>query len=571
MLAAIYLRLSKEDKNTEYQKEGNSQSSSIKNQRMLILKYISNHPELQEYELEEYCDDGCSGTNFERSGMKRLILDARMRRLDCILVKDFSRFGRNYLEVGYYMEEVFPRLNVRFIAINDNFDSIRYKNNGNTLGLDTAIKNLIYDYYSKDLSQKVKASFKVKKEKGDYLGGQVPFGYKREQSKKGKIQVDEKAALIIQRIFTMTEEGHTRAEIARILNKEHIPTPVECMKKSNELNESTNIIEKNYYWTLDGIIRILRNETYLGKTITGKCRVREIGSKQIVLLPKEKWYTVQDTHESIISKEQYDRVQKTFRAHYANKKSYLTSTSERPIKETIENKSEYIIKGKITCGCCNYKMDLIKTNNPYYRCNSHRFILNSQCTQEHVAVNALQATTFYIIKFFTDIFQLNGIENSIKNSRDRKPSINNIKDYNLVKNYRIEGSANADKSIKYLKLQEVKNYEKFKNNRITQEEYQLNKEKNKRKLEELYEVIKIKTKIQVESKTDQGLPQQLESQLQPETRVEGEGKSYYYSESNPSEEIMMQFFHSILTTIYVYDNHHIEIIWNIRDEWVSVI
>ena len=195
---AMYTRLSIEDKN-----KPKNESESIVNQKALITNFIKNSYEFCESKVVSYTDDGYVGTNFERPAFKKLIEDVKNKKINCIIVKDLSRFGRDYIKTSDYLDKIFPFLNVRFIAINDNYDSKKNKNI--TTDLDISFKNILYSYYSKDLSKKIKTGFEAKAKQGYYICGDAPFGYKKDDTKKILV-IDEKTAPIVEKIFMLAYE-----------------------------------------------------------------------------------------------------------------------------------------------------------------------------------------------------------------------------------------------------------------------------------------------------------------------------------------------------------------------------
>lgn len=221
---AFYIRLSDAD---EEVKEGTKdESNSITGQRKLLYAYIKKTEEFAGFEVLEYFDDGYSGTMFNnRAEFQRLIQDAELGRFECIIVKDFSRFGRDYLEVGNYLEFVFPAMGMRFISVNDNYDSDR--NFGVTGGMDVAYKNLIYQLYSMDLSRKVKSARRTRNLSGEYTASFVCYGYKKDPDDKHKLIIDEEAAKVVVEIFSLIIAGYNASEVARILNERKIPTRVQ--------------------------------------------------------------------------------------------------------------------------------------------------------------------------------------------------------------------------------------------------------------------------------------------------------------------------------------------------------
>ena len=201
---AIYLRLSKEDYSNI--SEEKSESNSIRNQRLLLHNYISNQEELRKLQIMEYVDDGYSGKNFDRPEIIRLLEDARKSRIQCIIVKDFSRFGRDYVEVGNYIEKVFPFMGIRFIAVNNHFDSIALKA-GEIPDMDFSFQNLIYEYYSVENSIKTKHVLKKRRQEGKYMSVYAPYGYLKDPQDKNRLIIDEEASKHIRDIFTWYLQG----------------------------------------------------------------------------------------------------------------------------------------------------------------------------------------------------------------------------------------------------------------------------------------------------------------------------------------------------------------------------
>lgn len=219
MILALYLRLSKEDGDIL------DESNSITNQRRILHKYIEQNPELAEFCLKEYVDDGYSGRNFERPGVMKLLEDVKAGKVSGIIVKDFSRFGRNHIEVGDYIEKIFPLLDIRFIAVNNHFDSSDY--NGTTPDMDVSFQNLMYDYFSEENSIKIKNDLFKRRMRGNFMAAFAPFGYVKSPQNHNQLLIDPKAAQIVRIIFEKYLECGVKAEVARYLNNEGIPTPQE--------------------------------------------------------------------------------------------------------------------------------------------------------------------------------------------------------------------------------------------------------------------------------------------------------------------------------------------------------
>lgn len=219
MILALYLRLSKEDMDAA------DESNSITNQRRILRKYIEQRPEFQGFIIKEYVDDGYSGRNFERPAMRELLEEVKAGKVYGIIVKDFSRFGRNFIEVGDYVEKIFPMLGVRFIAVNNQFDSITYE--GITPDMDVSFQNLMYDYFSAENSVKIKNDLLNRRKRGKFLGTSAPLGYVKSPQGHNQLIIESEAAEIVKLIFKLYDECGVKAEVARYLNANHIPTPLE--------------------------------------------------------------------------------------------------------------------------------------------------------------------------------------------------------------------------------------------------------------------------------------------------------------------------------------------------------
>lgn len=220
--ACIYARLSRDDGDK-------LESDSIINQKALIRDFLSKHPEF--HAVSEKTDDGYSGVNFDRPSFEKLIERIKKGKINCVIVKDFSRFGRDYIELGDYLERIFPFMGVGFISINDHYDSLEYK--GTTGGLDVVMKNIVYDYYSKDLSVKVMTAKRAKMKRGLYIGGHVPYGYRRRKDDKHRIEIDPEAAEAVREIYDSAMDGMRTVDIAAQLNAKGYDTPAAYYRRTN--------------------------------------------------------------------------------------------------------------------------------------------------------------------------------------------------------------------------------------------------------------------------------------------------------------------------------------------------
>ncbi|HFH8836868.1 TPA: recombinase family protein [Streptococcus agalactiae] len=303
---AIYLRLSEED----YKKT--DESVSIVNQRDYIRSYIENEDSLKNSEIEEYVDDGYSATNTNRPSFLRLIEDIKGDRVGTIIVKDMSRFSRDYILLGDYLSNILPFLKIRFIAINDNYDSL--KEQGNGLDTDTQFKTLYYDLFSKELSEKVRSSVKQIKSQGKNINWAAPFGYIKDPKDKYHIIIDDKTAFIVKEAFDLLLKGYSCTQVANIFNKKGYITRSERKEELKLSDYTGNLLTgskvKKRAWTNVCISQITRNELYTGDYVYNKYRETRIGKRKRTLLPEEEWKIIPNTHEAIISREVFDKVKR---------------------------------------------------------------------------------------------------------------------------------------------------------------------------------------------------------------------------------------------------------------------
>lgn len=325
-VVALYIRLSVEDAKVE--------SMSIQNQRLALHKFVESLDELADYEVQEFVDNGHSGTNFERPAIQELLDGVREGKVKCIIVKDFSRFGRDSLEVGYFMEKVFPLYGVRFISINDDFDSAKL--HGDTGGINVAFKYLISEFYSRDLSQKYKSAKYVKFKRGEYQSKICPYGYQK--SEDGRMEPDPETAPIVRFIFETAVQTGTTTAIIKALFERGVPTPGEY--KASKGQNYHDVSRTGHIWQRSTLVRMLADERYTGVYIMGKRRCVEVGSNHVRMKDESEWIKIPDHHPALISHELYEQVQKQFHHGPCVKK----------------NKKDYLLRDKAFCGCCRHAL-----------------------------------------------------------------------------------------------------------------------------------------------------------------------------------------------------------------------
>jgi len=299
---AKYLRISDED--IDLDGIVKNESNSVGNQRALLDDFISITPDFVNYEVVEYLDDGRTGTNFSRPGIQKLLEFAKEGKIQCIVVKDLTRFGRNFLEVGDFLEQKFPAWGVRFISLGDMYDSATLAH-GATGGINMAFRGLIAQMYSQDLSDKVRSNKDAASRSGKIVTSIPTYGYDVDDGDRHKFVINPNEASVVQKIYALYEQGVKIAKITRILNAENITTPQESKKAKGY----TAKWGRGIVWHKGAISTILRNEKYTGKWIYGKSRALEMGSKRAYPVPKSEWIVVDVAIPVIISQEQFDKVQ----------------------------------------------------------------------------------------------------------------------------------------------------------------------------------------------------------------------------------------------------------------------
>lgn len=371
--AAIYLRLSQEDGDISVSDK--NESNSISTQRDLIHAYLQKQPDIMY--VTEFCDDGYTGTNFDRPGFEKMMTAVREKKVDCIVVKDLSRFGRDYIESGKYIQKIFPMLGIRFIAINDGYDSADTGNQSNDFVL--PFKNLINDSYCRDISIKSRSNLEVKRRNGEFVNNFAVFGYMRSPDDKHKLVVDEDAAVIVRNIFNWKQEGWNAQQIANHLNKLHVPSPMEYKKKCGQNFHTSFKIKTTAQWSAVAVLRILKNPVYTGVLEQGKTTTPNYKVKTKVVKDESKWARVENAHEAIITPAQFALVQTVL--------GMDTCRAEN-------NEEIYPFSGMIYCADCQSPMlHRAATSNGkkyhYYVCSGNKRDKNS-CTTHNIKCDLVE-------------------------------------------------------------------------------------------------------------------------------------------------------------------------------------
>ena len=365
---ALYIRLSIEDYKYD--------SLSIENQSLVLNEYAAAMPEALNAEIMEFIDNGYSGTNFERPQVQKLIEMVRANKIDCIIVKDFSRFGRNSIETGYFIERVFPLFHTRFISISDDFDTNNFK--GDTGGMDVAFKYLISEYYSRDMSIKTKSAKYAKMQRGEYQSKICPYGYRK--SADGRMEPDPEAAAVVQLIFQLAAEGNNGTAIAKELFRRGYPTPGEY--KAARGNHTHDISRTRGIWSASTVLRILEDERYIGSYVIGKRAVLEVGGTRSRMKDRDKWYIIPDHHPAIVEKSVFEKVQ----------------ASQLRFSQPNKKKRDYPLKGKAFCGCCGHALSRTMQKTSYYYCRHSEADEKSRCHKMRINAVELEKAVFITLK-----------------------------------------------------------------------------------------------------------------------------------------------------------------------------
>jgi len=373
----VYCRLSRDD-------ETNSESVSISTQKAMITKYAQeNGWEIIDY----YVDDGVSGVTFQRPDFIRMIEDIDRKRINMVITKDLSRLGRDYILTGHYVEVYFPSKDCRYIAINDGIDTIHDNN-------DIApFKAIINEFYAKDASKKIRSAIKTKAQLGYFMGSYAPYGYMKDPNDCHKLLVDEEAAAVVRRIYRMFLQGAGIVNIARTLTYEGVDTPMQhLMKKNPEMFKSPKW-QGQKLWAHCVVNKILKNIMYLGHMVNGRQTTRSFKCQEIIRNAPSDWIVVENTHEPIVSQEDFDEVQR------------LAEFKRKPTKEG----TPHIFSGLLRCDECGKGFSL--TNNhskqKYFRCRTYHFAGKNFCSNHNIRYDILVNAIHEDIKYHAELAKFN--------------------------------------------------------------------------------------------------------------------------------------------------------------------
>lgn len=369
--AGLYIRLSREDGDRV-------ESESVSSQKAILQRFIAENPDISF--AEYYIDDGYSGTDFERPAFQRMMSDAASKKINCIVVKDLSRFGRNYVESGRYLEHIFPAFRLRFIAVNDGIDSFAQPSSMNNVIV--PFKNIINDEYCRDISMKVRSALDIRRRQGKFIGSFAAYGYKKDGNDHNKLQIDEEAAATVRLIYEKFLSGYSIIGIVRLLNARGVLNP-SAYKAGKGLNcRRASDCKSGAAWTDSSVRRILSNEVYIGNLVQKKNEVISYKIHTAKAVEKEKRITVKGTHEAIIAEKDFEKVQS------------LLSRDTRISPKAKEGKLS-VFAGFIKCADCGRAMQKRTVKQPnktyeYYVCSTYRKMHSSLCTKHAIRADVLE-------------------------------------------------------------------------------------------------------------------------------------------------------------------------------------
>lgn len=508
-----YYRLSMEDDSSE------KDSNSITNQRMLVNNFVQGNQDLSRMKFKELYDDGYSGATLNRPAMQELLNLVRQERVSCIVVKDFSRFSRDYIELGTYLEQILPFMGIRFISISDRYDSRDY--NGKTLGLDSQFKGLLADFYVKDQSVKVKAALDTKREKGQYCSGSAPFGYQRNPDNKSELLIVEDEAEVVRRVFNLTLQRHSKTEICRLFNEENVKTPLQYMKERQKVNQK-QIDSGKLLWTSDMVRKIINDKNYYGCMVYGKTKIPEPGSGKEVLVPREQWKVKEGHHEPIVSKETFEQVQ---------------SIQIRHTRSSKHNKTENIMNGFVKCGYCHRNLTLSKEykGHGYYSCAYAKGREKTKCFSGKLDNRILEQMLITDWKRVVQT-QIDQVQMQEQMKAEQETEIEKC-------NSDIQ---RLERKLEDMKGENSRNYEKYHEGILSKEEFLNARKELEHEREQVQEAIH-ETKRQIAEKQEM-----LEKQYMP---VDELMKFQGY------DKIDREMLEKNLEVVYVHDDGRVEICW----------
>ena len=511
---AIYVRLSREDGDKP-------ESDSIHNQILKIKAYIRTHNDFSKYTSKIYSDDGYTGTNFERPDFKQMIQDIEAEKISIVIVKDLSRLGRNMPKVTELVQDYFPSRKIRFVAIDDNIDK-KYFAFDSSEDMMIDMKNMLNGFYPKDISKKVRSSFRAKQSAGQFIGAFACYGYKKDPADHNHLIIDETASKNVRKIFALFLSGKGQNTIAKLLNEAKVPCPSQYKKLCGSNYCNSNKLETTTYWTYSSIRNILKNRIYTGCMVQNT-HFRQVCKKKAVKLPEQEWIIVENTHEAIIDKNTFNTVQKLL----------MNNTRQTHLKQNT-----HIFAGLIKCGDCGRAMTKITRKGiSSFCCGSYNRYGKSHCSAHNIAESVLSE----LIKndLNTILAATPSLEDMIQKEMKKIENANSAKP---------EEIPHLEAQLEKLKRQKNRAYEDYTEELITKEEFL----RYRSKCDHLSEKIK----------------QQIAC-LQPETKLHRTNHTEWLDHllrTGYINELDRETVVEMVHMIYIFADDRIRIIYNFSDE-----
>ena len=517
---AIYARLSRDDGDS-------AESNSIGSQKSLCEEYIEKHSELEL--VETFVDDGYSGVDFERPAFRRLEKALREGRVNAVLCKDLSRFSRNYIEGGRYLEKVFPLLGIRFIAINDNYDTL--SENPQSDSFLVPFKNLINDTYCKDLSIKIRSNLNVKRRKGEYVGSYTPYGYRKDPEDKNRLVVDKEAGGIVCKIFSLFKDGMSICQIADYLNELDVPSPMEHKIKSGihfETAFKTGDVAK---WSYNAVRRILTNEVYVGILAQGKRGTPNYKVHVVRAKDESEWIRVEDTHEALVTYDDFMAVRNML---------------GRDARVSGADSEDNPFSGFLFCGDCKQPMirKVVPAKNKkyyYFVCSSHK--RHEGCSSHSMSMVELERSV------------LNAISMQVANVLDISKTLASIEQLpaanGILLNYEAQ-MAQMEEELAHLHKMKLRIYEDLVGKIIDKEEYADYRRQYTEQIEEKNAALE---RLRREKK---------------DALVCGEAEKVWvtlFRQHENIESLNRRVLMALIDKIFVYEDHSLEVVFRYGDEY----
>ena len=511
-----------------------TESNTITNQKNMITDYVNSLPNMTI--VDYYSDDGYSGTTLDRPRFKEMMNDVISGRINAIVSKDLSRLGRNHLELGKYLEQTFPIYNIRIIAINDDIDSFLKPETFNNFIV--PLKNIINENYSKDISKKVSSSYLTMAKQGKFISGTTPYGYKLDKNDKHHLVVDEEEQEICKLVFNMALNGNGIVKICKYLNNNHILCRKEIVRRrKHKLSLDPYFGDIKYLWSTSSIRRMLSNETYIGNLVQLKTYKRSYKERREIPKPEHEWIKCENTHEAIISKEEFNKIQELVKKRTPNRSN--------------SDKEYSIYNGILKCADCGKAMlkqedkrkEKIYSN---YYCSSYLYT-NSSCSQHKIKTKELDSIVLETIQL--QIKLVIEIDRSIKKLFFKSNKYLRENDYK--NNVRI-----AEIKIDSYKEKKRNNYKNWKLQLIDKKEYEKNLNEYDLEIEKLTEDINLYTSSY----------QETISRLRKD-----EYWISHYKRNRKIKKLTRDVLMELIKNIYVNDDGSIKIIFKYEDEYKELL